>query len=56
VRYPSDPPAALQDFRDAGPRTRRAARDLFNQPFLNDVFHPHQRVILFGRLELTRTG
>ena len=25
----------------------------FNQPFLNDVFHPHQRVILFGKLELT---
>ena len=24
----------------------------FNQPFLNDVFHPHQRVILFGKLEL----
>jgi len=28
----------------------------FNQPFLNDVFHPHQRVILFGRLELTPHG
>jgi ATP-dependent DNA helicase RecG len=28
----------------------------FNQPFLNDVFHPHQRVILFGRLELTAQG
>jgi ATP-dependent DNA helicase RecG len=28
----------------------------FNQPFLNDVFHPHQRVILFGRLELTTHG
>jgi ATP-dependent DNA helicase RecG len=28
----------------------------FNQPFLNDVFHPHQRVILFGRLELTSHG
>ena len=25
----------------------------FNQPFLADVFHPHQRVILFGKLELT---
>src|SRR4051812_24877704 len=25
----------------------------FNQPFLNDVFHPHQRVILFGKLELS---
>jgi ATP-dependent DNA helicase RecG len=28
----------------------------FNQPFLKDVFHPHQRVILFGRLELTPQG
>jgi ATP-dependent DNA helicase RecG len=28
----------------------------FNQPFLNDVFHPHQRVILFGKLELTNHG
>src|SRR5918993_796748 len=28
----------------------------FNQPFLNDVFHPHQRVILYGRLELTPHG
>jgi ATP-dependent DNA helicase RecG len=28
----------------------------FNQPFLNDVFHPHQRVILFGKLELTAHG
>ena len=28
----------------------------FNQPFLNDVFHPHQRVILFGKLELTSHG
>ncbi len=28
----------------------------FNQPFLNDVFRPHQRVILFGRLELTPHG
>ena len=28
----------------------------FNQPFLNDVFRPHQRVILFGRLELTSHG
>jgi ATP-dependent DNA helicase RecG len=28
----------------------------FNQPFLNDVFHPHQRVVLFGRLELTPHG
>ena len=28
----------------------------FNQPFLNDVFRPHQRVILFGKLELTSHG
>jgi ATP-dependent DNA helicase RecG len=28
----------------------------FNQPFLNDVFRPRQRVILFGRLELTSHG
>ncbi len=28
----------------------------FNQGFLSDVFHPHQRVILFGRLELTPHG
>jgi ATP-dependent DNA helicase RecG len=28
----------------------------FNQPFLNDVFRPHQRVILFGKLELTAHG
>jgi ATP-dependent DNA helicase RecG len=28
----------------------------FNQPFLNTVFHPHQRVILFGKLELTSHG
>jgi ATP-dependent DNA helicase RecG len=28
----------------------------FNQPFLNDVFHPHQRVILFGQLELSSHG
>jgi len=28
----------------------------FNQPFLNDVFHPHQRVILFGKIELTSHG
>jgi ATP-dependent DNA helicase RecG len=28
----------------------------FNQPFLNDVFHPHQRIILFGKLELTSHG
>jgi ATP-dependent DNA helicase RecG len=28
----------------------------FNQPFLRDVFRPHQRVILFGKLELTSHG
>jgi ATP-dependent DNA helicase RecG len=28
----------------------------FNQPFLNDIFRPHQRVILFGKLELTSHG
>ena len=28
----------------------------FNQPFLKDVFHPHQHVILFGKLELTPHG
>ena len=28
----------------------------FNQPFLNDVFRPHQRVVLFGRLELSGHG
>ena len=28
----------------------------FNQPFLKDVFRPHQRVILYGRLELTSHG
>src|SRR6478672_926363 len=28
----------------------------FNQPFLKDVFHPHQRVILYGKLELNSYG
>ena len=28
----------------------------FNQPFLADVFHPHQRVVLYGKLELTSHG
>jgi ATP-dependent DNA helicase RecG len=28
----------------------------FNQPFLADVFHRHQRVILYGKLELTSHG
>jgi ATP-dependent DNA helicase RecG len=28
----------------------------FNQPFLADIFRPHQRVILYGRLELSSHG
>ncbi|MGB2716648.1 MAG: ATP-dependent DNA helicase RecG [Vicinamibacterales bacterium] len=28
----------------------------FNQPFLSDVFHQHQRVILYGKLELSSHG
>ena len=28
----------------------------FNQPFLKDIFHPRQRVILYGKLELTSHG
>jgi ATP-dependent DNA helicase RecG len=28
----------------------------FNQPFLADVFKPHQRVILYGKLELSSHG
>ena len=28
----------------------------FNQPFLNDVFRAHQRVILFGKLEFSSHG
>jgi ATP-dependent DNA helicase RecG len=28
----------------------------FNQPFLADIFHPRQRVILYGKLELTSHG
>ena len=28
----------------------------FNQPFLKDIFRPHQRVVLFGKLELTSHG
>ncbi len=28
----------------------------FNQPFLNDIFHARQRVILFGKLELSSHG
>ena len=37
-------------------RTGAVRAVFFNQPFLADVFHPHQRVILFGRLELTSHG
>jgi ATP-dependent DNA helicase RecG len=37
-------------------RTGALRAIFFNQPFLNDVFRPHQRVILFGRLELTSHG
>jgi ATP-dependent DNA helicase RecG len=37
-------------------RTGALRAVFFNQPFLNDVFHPHQRVILFGKLELTSHG
>ena len=37
-------------------RTGALRAVFFNQPFLNDVFHPHQRVILFGQLELTSHG
>ncbi len=37
-------------------RTGALRAVFFNQPFLNDVFHPHQRVILFGKLELTPHG
>ena len=28
----------------------------FNQPFLADIFHPHQRVVLYGKLELSSHG
>src|SRR5688500_16879606 len=28
----------------------------FNQPFLADVFHPHQKVVLYGKLELSSHG
>jgi ATP-dependent DNA helicase RecG len=28
----------------------------FNQPFLADIFHPHQRVVLYGKLELSAHG
>lgn len=28
----------------------------FNQPYLKDIFHPHQRIVLFGKLELSAHG
>jgi ATP-dependent DNA helicase RecG len=57
LRHPADAAAALQDLRDAGARQTGSLRAVwFNQPFLKDVFHPHQRVILFGKLELTSHG
>lgn len=28
----------------------------FNQPYLKDLFHPHQRIVLFGKLELSSHG
>ena len=37
-------------------RTGSLRAIFFNQPFLGDVFRPHQRVILFGKLELTSHG
>ena len=37
-------------------RTGSLRAVFFNQPFLGDVFHAHQRVILFGKLELTSHG
>jgi ATP-dependent DNA helicase RecG len=37
-------------------RTGSLRATFFNQPFLADVFHPHQRVILFGKLEITSHG
>ncbi len=37
-------------------RTGALRAVFFNQPFLTDVFHPRQRVILFGKLELTPHG
>ena len=57
LRHSADAAPALPIFemlvRD---RTGSLRAIWFNQPFLNDVFHPHQRVILFGKLELTSHG
>ena len=58
MRHPPDAAAALQDLRAASCAIApgRCAPIWFNQPFLNDVFRPHQRVILFGKLELSSHG
>ena len=37
-------------------RTGALRAVFFNQPFLNDIFRPRQRVILYGKLELTSHG
>ncbi len=37
-------------------RTGALRAVFFNQPFLSDIFHPRQRVILYGKLELTSHG
>src|SRR5918995_1330246 len=37
-------------------RTGSLRAVFFNQPFLKDIFHPRQRVILYGKLELTSHG
>jgi ATP-dependent DNA helicase RecG len=37
-------------------RTGALRAVFFNQPFLNDVFRPRQRVILYGKLELSSHG
>jgi ATP-dependent DNA helicase RecG len=37
-------------------RTGSVRAVFFNQPFLRDIFHPRQRVILYGKLELTSHG
>ena len=58
LRHPADAAPALQDLRDAGARRHRArcARSSSISRSSKDVFHPHQRVILFGKLELTSHG
>ena len=37
-------------------RTGAVRAVFFNQPFLSDVFHARQRVVLYGKLELTSHG